>query len=118
MSIQAKKLNAFTKKVADLPDVPTPSQTLSAAQLKAQFDAAPEELRAAFNALIDELSTAGGAPELAASHTHDSRYYSKTQVDNKLLGIGTGVEGLVSISELANPPAEDSPETLWFAILD
>jgi hypothetical protein len=48
-----QKLLAFTKKVADLPDRPS----LNSAELKAQFDAAPEELRQTFNKLVDDLTT-------------------------------------------------------------
>jgi hypothetical protein len=44
-----EKLNSFTKKVADLPDQPT----LDAAALKAQFDAAADEVRQYLNKLID-----------------------------------------------------------------
>jgi hypothetical protein len=47
-----QKLLAFTKKVADLPDRPS----LNSAELKAQFDAAPEELRQSFNNLVDALN--------------------------------------------------------------
>lgn len=51
------KLTAFTKKVADLAD----DVQGNPAELKADFDAAPEELRSYFNNLIDALkSTAGG----------------------------------------------------------
>jgi hypothetical protein len=53
MSISARKITAFTKKVSDLPDRPSP--TYSAAQIKAQFDSSPEELRVALNGLIDDL---------------------------------------------------------------
>lgn len=49
------KLLSFTKKVQDLAD--KPNATMTAAQVKAQFDAAPDELRLAFNALIDDLSS-------------------------------------------------------------
>lgn len=47
------KLLAFTQKVADLPDKPS----LTPAALKAQFDAAPEELRTYFNDAVDTLNT-------------------------------------------------------------
>lgn len=49
------KLNAFTKKVQDLAD--KPNSTMTAAEVKAQFDAAPNELRLAFNQLIDDLQS-------------------------------------------------------------
>jgi hypothetical protein len=49
------KLLAFTKKVGDLAD--KPNQTMTAAQVKAQFDAAPDEMRLAFNQLIDDLQS-------------------------------------------------------------
>jgi hypothetical protein len=52
-----QKLLAFTKKVSDFAD----HVTGNAAANKAQFDAAPEELRGSFNSLIDALkSTASG----------------------------------------------------------
>lgn len=49
------KLNTFTKKVADLAD--KPNATMTAAQVKAQFDAAPDEVRQSLNAVIDQLQS-------------------------------------------------------------
>jgi hypothetical protein len=46
-----QKLVSFTKKVADLSDKPS----LNPAELKAQFDAAPDEVRESLNKLIDAL---------------------------------------------------------------
>jgi hypothetical protein len=46
-----EKLIAFTKKVADLSDKPS----LNPSELKAQFDAAPDEARQYLNKLIDAL---------------------------------------------------------------
>lgn len=57
----------FTKKVADLADKPT----LNPNELKAQFDAAPDEVRQYLNKLIDALmrTTAGdsGAKNIGAT---------------------------------------------------
>ncbi|AKQ07437.1 tail fiber protein [Bacillus phage Pavlov] len=51
------KINGFTKRVGDLPDVPQ----MSSAELKNYFDSSPDEIKTAFNALIDALqSTASG----------------------------------------------------------
>jgi hypothetical protein len=52
-----EKLTSFTKKVADLSDRPS----LNPTELKAQFDAAPDEVRVYLNKLIDALTktTAG-----------------------------------------------------------
>lgn len=51
------KINGFTKRVGDLPDVPQ----MSSAELKNYFDSSPDEIKTAFNALIDALqSTATG----------------------------------------------------------
>ncbi|WHY76065.1 H-type lectin domain-containing protein [Neobacillus sp. WH10] len=47
-----EKLVSFTKDVSDLPDSPAANQ---AAELKAQFDAAPNEVREYLNKLIDAL---------------------------------------------------------------
>lgn len=62
-----EKLNAFTKDVSDLSDKPA----LNPTELKAQFDAAPDEVRQYLNKLIDALTktTAGdsGAKNIGAS---------------------------------------------------
>ncbi|WP_243299142.1 hypothetical protein [Bacillus litorisediminis] len=50
-----QKLLQFTKKVSDLAD--KPNQTMSAAEVKAQFDAAPDEVRQYLNQLIDALQS-------------------------------------------------------------
>jgi hypothetical protein len=51
------KLTIYTKLIADLADKPN----MSGADLKAYFDSSPEEIRVAFNALIDGLkSTTSG----------------------------------------------------------
>lgn len=55
MPITDYKLLAYTKKVGDLAD--KPNVTMTAAEIKAQFDAAPEELRAKYNGLIDFIAT-------------------------------------------------------------
>ena len=49
-----KKLNSFSKKVADLSD--TPSGNMTPQQIKEWFDSAPNEMRQAFNSLIDKLN--------------------------------------------------------------
>lgn len=63
-------LNQFTSRVSDLPDKPNTQMT--AAELKAQFDAAPEEMRAKYNALVNVLksSTAGdsGAENIGSTN--------------------------------------------------
>jgi hypothetical protein len=48
-----KKLLSFKRKIADLPDKPTTQ--MSAADVKAYFDSAPDEVRLALNTLIDAL---------------------------------------------------------------
>jgi hypothetical protein len=62
-----EKLVSFTKKVANLPDRPS----LNPAELKAQFDAAPDEVRVYLNKLIDALqkTTSGdsGAKNVGAT---------------------------------------------------
>jgi hypothetical protein len=62
-----EKLLSFAKKVSDLSDKPA----LTPTALKAQFDAAPDELRESFNALIDALkkTTSGdsGAKNIGAT---------------------------------------------------
>lgn len=55
MPIADKKIAVFAKDVSDLADKPNQGGGMTAAQVKAQFDAAPEELRVAYNGLIDLL---------------------------------------------------------------
>lgn len=50
MSFTQHKVLSFAHKIADLPDQPT----MPASELKARFDACPEQLRRAHNALCDE----------------------------------------------------------------
>lgn len=89
------KLNAFTKKVQDLAD--KPNSTMSAAEVKAQFDAAPNELRLAFNQLIDDLGSVvdgdSGADNIGATPIGTSPAtiqgileWLKTQMDSTILG--------------------------------
>lgn len=89
------KLNAFTTKVQDLAD--KPNSTMSAAELKAKFDAAPDELRLAFNQLIDDLGSVvdgdsgadnvGVTPiETSPSTLQGTLEWLKTQIDGTVLG--------------------------------
>ena len=45
-----RKISAFQNRISDLPDIPT----LTASELKARFDACPEELREALNGVCDD----------------------------------------------------------------
>lgn len=54
------KINSFQNPVENLPDRPT----MSAAELKRHFDSNSEELREAFNKLIDRLTGREGAGEI------------------------------------------------------
>lgn len=102
-----EKLTKFTKKVSDLADEPA----LSPSELKAQFDAAPEEVRVYLNRLIDALTKTtkddSGAKNIGATNISDltgsdvqslleslktfvdtnyykkTETYSKTESDNK-----------------------------------
>lgn len=56
MSLTGRRISAFEKKVQDLPDRPSPQ--ISASDIKKQMDAAPEELRASLNGMIDDLVSA------------------------------------------------------------
>ena len=52
MSFSDHKITAFTHKIADLPDQPN----LPADELKARFDACPEELRQSVNGICDDAA--------------------------------------------------------------
>jgi hypothetical protein len=92
-----EKLDSFSKKVSDLDDKPS----LTPSALKAQFDAAPEELRNSFNTLIDALkkTTSGdsGAKNIGATTITDLSGTDvqtilsslKTYTDKRLIGATT-----------------------------
>jgi hypothetical protein len=61
------KITAFQKLIASLPDEPNANDGLTAQQVKEWFDSSPEELRAAFNGLVDALVATTGATEIGAS---------------------------------------------------
>ena len=63
MSFEANKLPEFEHKITDLPDQPN----MQPNELKAYFDANPELLREALNALCDALTTATTAATAAAN---------------------------------------------------
>jgi hypothetical protein len=90
-----QKLTAFTKKVADLAD--KPNATMTAAEVKAQFDAAPDEVRQYLNQLIDALQSTtdgdSGADNIKVTPISTSPdtlqgvlEWLKTQIDNTVLG--------------------------------
>lgn len=95
-----EKLTSFTKKVADLSDRPS----LNPADLKAAFDAAPDEVRQYLNKLIDALkkTEAGdsGAKNIGATtitgltgtDVQSLLESLKTLADTKLSGAGELVE--------------------------
>lgn len=104
-----EKLNAFTKKVSDLSD--KPNETMTTAQVKAQFDAAPEELRVYLNKLIDVLqSTATGdsgadnikmAPiDTSPDNVRGAIQWLKDQMD--IAQVGELLDGSVTDEKLSN----------------
>lgn len=122
------KLNAFTKKVQDLAD--KPNSTMSAAEVKAQFDAAPNELRLAFNQLIDDLGSVvdgdSGADNVAVTAIagltgltiqavleelkvldDSNRAYLLSQIQNTV--IGQIPDGSITDVKLSNDPADIKP---------
>ena len=64
-----KKIPAYEKLVIMLPDKPNAAGGLTAADLKEWFDSAPEEIRVAFNSLIDELASSLGGAQIGFSAT-------------------------------------------------
>jgi hypothetical protein len=93
------KLLSFTKKVQDLPDQPA----LTPSDLKAQFDAAPDELRQYFNNFIDALmqTTSGdsGAKNVGA-----------TTVGNMT---GNDVQTILAALDTRLTAREATQTTLW-----
>lgn len=97
-----EKLNSFKKKVSDLPDKPT----MEADELKAYFDAAPEELRAAFNKLIDALTAATAAASIGARGSDGADSNLQAALDSilaQLQGIALGQipDGSITKQKLA-----------------
>lgn len=77
-----RKISAFSKKVSDLPD--RPGGTMTAAELKAQFDSSPEELRVSFNGAIDDIN-AGYATKAELSGTVLGQIPDDTVTKQKLV---------------------------------
>lgn len=108
------KLLNFTKDVGDLSD--KPNGTLTPAELKAWFDAAPNELRLAFNQLIDDLSSVvdgdSGADNIAVTAIAGLTGASvqvvlealKTQIDSTVLG--QIPDGIITDVKLSDGPTE------------
>ena len=67
MSFSDHKITSFTHKIADLPDQPN----LPADELKARFDACPEELRQAVNAICDDAQTLDAKVDSIIGQTFD-----------------------------------------------
>ena len=67
MSFSDHKITAFTHRIADLPDQPN----LPADELKARFDSSPEELRAAHNAVCDDVQTLSDKVDNIITETFD-----------------------------------------------
>jgi hypothetical protein len=95
-----EKLNAFTKDVSDLSDRPA----LNPTELKAQFDAAPDEVRQYLNKLIDALkkTTAGdsGAKNIGATTISG---LTGTDVQTILGSLNTAVNKIKTISWFGLP---------------
>lgn len=92
MSAIGRKILAFAHKVGDLPDRPSP--TFSAAEIKAQLDSSPEELRLSLNGLIDDLTSsspgASGSDQVGAAPIGG---LSGTTVYTQLLAIKALLDG-------------------------
>jgi hypothetical protein len=95
-----EKLNAFTKDVSDLSDRPA----LNPTELKAQFDAAPDEVRQYLNKLIDALkkTTAGdsGAKNIGATTISG---LTGTDIQTILESLNTAVNKIKTISWFGLP---------------
>jgi hypothetical protein len=89
------KLDSFSKKVSDLSDKPS----LTPTALKAQFDAAPEELRGKFNDLIDALkNTASGDSGAKNIGVTSITNIAGTDVQTVLGSIATTLDSLKTTS--------------------
>ena len=93
-----QKLTAFSKTVSDLSDKPA----LTPTALKAQFDSSPNELKDAFNSLIDALkSTASG--DSGAKNTGATTISGVTGADVQSI-----LEGLKSYADTSFPLKTDT----------
>ncbi|MEK5175081.1 hypothetical protein NST63_17940 [Heyndrickxia sp. FSL W8-0496] len=59
------KMNEFKNLIAKLPDVP--NGTMTSAELKKYWDSSPEELRAHYNKLVDELQASTASMNIGAA---------------------------------------------------
>jgi hypothetical protein len=65
--LQSYKIDSFEKIIAMLPDTPNATLGMLAEELKAWFDASPEELKASINGVIDDLVANTGASQIGFS---------------------------------------------------
>lgn len=100
--ISKTSLEQFRQRIADLPDEPV----LAADELKARFDACPEELRVQHNALVSGLLDSSAAGELGFARTSgvpaDNVQEAVENVQEQLIEIAFGSipEGSVGRSKL------------------
>lgn len=96
------KLVSFTKKVADLPDQPS----LNPSDLKAQFDAAPDEVRTYFNNLIDALKQ-------TTSGDSGAKNVGATTIGNM---VGNDVQTILAALDTRLTAREATQTTLWTGV--
>lgn len=97
------RLNKFTQTVSELPTVPN----LSAEEMKARFDACPEELREKYNVLCDALSNQTAASSLGFARTTgvaaDTVQAAIENVQNQVVqtSLGQIADGSITDAKLA-----------------
>lgn len=102
-------LTKFNQRIAELADEPA----LTPDELKARFDACPEELRVGHNALVGSLLAPTAAAELGFAKTPgvpaDSVQAAVTSVQKQLtdIALGTVPEGSIGRSKLTGALAEE-----------
>lgn len=75
------KQGAFTKKVTDLPDTPSPDFTPT--EIKTYFQTPPDELKVTLNKVIDDLSANTGATQIGAKDSAGVTSNVQGELDKK-----------------------------------
>jgi hypothetical protein len=119
MPLTALKIETFGKLIASLPDEPNANDGLTAQQVKEWFDASPEELRVAFNALIDTLAVTG-ASQIGATVEGITGGNVQAVLESMKILVESSVYGNVKtttdqsiegVKDFASSPIVPTPET-------
>ncbi len=107
MSLHFGKItDAMVNVIRELPNRPTGTGYMTAAQLKAKFDEAAENIKACFNNLIDDLQSSSAAASIGFARTtgvaEDTVQAAIVNVQSQIAGVSQGAvaDGSITAAKL------------------